>query len=190
MMKKEDQLGEDFTKAIGDIVKVQGPLVTARITNHDLAPVLSTIGQSRDEATMIVIRRAKDGRVHCLASDKLKRSAGIYESESRGWQRSFDHLDSKVLGELVEQMAGPERTRTVQQTGIKVLDLLAPIGVGGRVGFFGKAGVGRIVLAEELLWHRLKGAPEIHVFVFVEQWDLLGTQDALLGESELAPKIA
>ena len=47
------------------------------------------------------------------------------------------------------------------ETGIKVVDLLAPYGKGGKVGLFGGAGVGKTVIIMELInnvamrWQRL-----------------------------------
>ena len=42
-------------------------------------------------------------------------------------------------------------TREVLETGIKVIDLLAPYAKGGKVGLFGGAGVGKTVLIQELI---------------------------------------
>ncbi|HWO47443.1 MAG TPA: F0F1 ATP synthase subunit beta, partial [Solirubrobacterales bacterium] len=42
-------------------------------------------------------------------------------------------------------------TQEVLETGIKVIDLLAPYAKGGKVGLFGGAGVGKTVLIQELI---------------------------------------
>lgn len=47
---------------------------------------------------------------------------------------------------FVEQSTAPE----VLETGIKVVDLLAPYARGGKIGLFGGAGVGKTVLIREL----------------------------------------
>ncbi|MDP6171910.1 MAG: F0F1 ATP synthase subunit beta, partial [Prochlorococcaceae cyanobacterium ETNP2_MAG_10] len=44
-----------------------------------------------------------------------------------------------------------ETKPTVFETGIKVIDLLAPYRQGGKVGLFGGAGVGKTVLIQELI---------------------------------------
>ncbi len=49
--------------------------------------------------------------------------------------------------ELQDQKTEPE----IFETGIKVIDLLAPIIKGGKVGLFGGAGVGKTVLLQELI---------------------------------------
>ena len=54
----------------------------------------------------------------------------------------------------------PQRTATFEdqspvveilETGIKVIDLLAPYAKGGKIGLFGGAGVGKTVLIQELI---------------------------------------
>ena len=42
-------------------------------------------------------------------------------------------------------------TQEILETGIKVVDLLAPYPKGGKVGLFGGAGVGKTVLIQELI---------------------------------------
>src|SRR5581483_1323229 len=48
---------------------------------------------------------------------------------------------------LVDQSTTPE----VFETGIKVIDLVAPFRKGGKVGVFGGAGVGKTVIIQELI---------------------------------------
>ncbi|MEM9450750.1 MAG: F0F1 ATP synthase subunit beta [Cyanobacteria bacterium P01_E01_bin.6] len=54
------------------------------------------------------------------------------------------HRDAPKLTDL-------ETTPSVFETGIKVIDLLAPYRQGGKVGLFGGAGVGKTVLIQELI---------------------------------------
>src|SRR5271155_3949771 len=49
--------------------------------------------------------------------------------------------------EFVDQSTVPE----VLETGIKVVDLLAPYARGGKIGLFGGAGVGKTVFIQELI---------------------------------------
>src|SRR5690606_28581013 len=48
---------------------------------------------------------------------------------------------------LTDQQTTPE----ILETGIKVVDLLAPYAKGGKIGLFGGAGVGKTVLIQELI---------------------------------------
>jgi F-type H+-transporting ATPase subunit beta len=73
-----------------------------------------------------------------------------------------------VTGEPIDQKGGTFKTRApihrdppsleeqsgqveILETGIKVIDLIAPIAKGGKVGLFGGAGVGKTVLIQELI---------------------------------------
>src|SRR3954447_16078623 len=54
------------------------------------------------------------------------------------------HRDAPEVEDLIP-------TRDIFETGIKVIDLLAPYAKGGKVGLFGGAGVGKTVLIQELI---------------------------------------
>src|SRR6202011_5731223 len=56
------------------------------------------------------------------------------------------HRDSPTVEELTP-------TTEMFETGIKVVDLLAPYAKGGKVGLFGGAGVGKTVILQELIHH-------------------------------------
>jgi F-type H+-transporting ATPase subunit beta len=61
-------------------------------------------------------------------------------------------------------LARLERGREVFATGIKVIDLLAPLGRGGKAGLFGGAGVGKTVLIMELIRTTVERYAGISVF--------------------------
>lgn len=58
-------------------------------------------------------------------------------------------------------------TQTVNETGIKVIDLLAPYSKGGKTGLFGGAGVGKTVLIQELIHNIAKEHGGFSVFAGV-----------------------
>ena len=61
-------------------------------------------------------------------------------------------------------LARLQRGREVFRTGIKVIDLLAPLGRGGKAGLFGGAGVGKTVLIMELIRTTVERYAGISVF--------------------------
>jgi len=65
--------------------------------------------------------------------------------------------------EFVDQSTAPE----VLETGIKVVDLLAPYARGGKIGLFGGAGVGKTVLIQELINNIAKAHGGYSVFTGV-----------------------
>ena len=87
-----------------------------------------------------------------------------------------------VLGEPVDQMGGVDYSKTLPihrlapsfidldtklsifETGIKVVDLLAPYRRGGKIGLFGGAGVGKTVLIMELINNIAKAHGGVSVF--------------------------
>jgi len=62
------------------------------------------------------------------------------------------------------ELAAQRTAREVFQTGIKVLDLLAPLPKGGKAGMFGGAGVGKTVLIMELIRNTVEKHSGISVF--------------------------
>jgi len=97
-----------------------------------------------------------------------------------------------VLGEPVDEQ-GPVKTKDtapihraapkltdletkpkVFETGIKVIDLLAPYRQGGKVGLFGGAGVGKTVLIQELINLSEKGELDIDIKVLITNKDDAG----------------
>ncbi|MBK4730869.1 F0F1 ATP synthase subunit beta [Oxynema sp. CENA135] len=57
-----------------------------------------------------------------------------------------------------------ETKPSIQETGIKVIDLLAPYRRGGKVGLFGGAGVGKTVIIQELINNIAKAHGGVSVF--------------------------
>jgi len=75
----------------------------------------------------------------------------------------------------------------VFETGIKIIDLLAPISSGGKAGMFGGAGVGKTVLIQELIHNTLTEHQGISVFAGIGErsrealdlWAEMGESGAL-----------
>lgn len=90
-----------------------------------------------------------------------------------------------VLGEPIDEKPAPQTKQTypihraapdfteqstkaeVLETGIKVIDLIAPIVKGGKVGLFGGAGVGKTVIIQELINNVAQGHGGYSVFAGV-----------------------
>jgi F-type H+-transporting ATPase subunit beta len=64
-------------------------------------------------------------------------------------------------------LAEQSGVRSLLETGIKVLDLLAPLARGGKAGLFGGAGVGKTVLVTELIRTMVESYSGISVFAGV-----------------------
>ena len=82
-----------------------------------------------------------------------------------------EKLDADVIRESIHKDAPSfEQQGTdseILETGIKVVDLLAPYLKGGKIGLFGGAGVGKTVLIQELINNITKGHGGLSVFAGV-----------------------
>ena len=82
-----------------------------------------------------------------------------------------EKLDTDVLRESIHKDAPSFKQQgtdsEILETGIKVVDLLAPYLKGGKIGLFGGAGVGKTVLIQELINNIAKGHGGLSVFAGV-----------------------
>ena len=170
------QGGENMT--VGHVTQVMGPVVDVRFPEGNLPKINSAL-RVKSETTTITLEVAiqlGDNAVRTIAmssTDGLQRNAEVVDSGSPitvpvgeiTLGRVFN-----VLGENIDLEApvpadakrlpihreAPKfedlSTQTeILETGIKVVDLLAPYVKGGKIGLFGGAGVGKTVLIQELI---------------------------------------
>jgi F-type H+/Na+-transporting ATPase subunit beta len=135
---------EELTGATGTLVlEVQQHLGDDRIraVAMDATDGLSRGTKVRDTGGPITVPvgRATLGRIFNLLGDPID-EGGPVETDER-WPI---HRPAPSVEDLTP-------TREILETGIKVIDLLAPYAKGGKVGLFGGAGVGKTVLIQELI---------------------------------------
>jgi F-type H+-transporting ATPase subunit beta len=70
----------------------------------------------------------------------------------------------RAIHQRAPKLADTGRTRDVFQSGIKVIDLLAPLAKGGKAAMFGGAGVGKTVLIMELIRTTVEKYAGVSVF--------------------------
>lgn len=166
-----------MAKNIGKIVQVIGPVVDIRFSEENLPALLNAIkiDNNGEELIVEVAQHTGDDTVRCISmgpTDGLKRGTEAVDTgqaiavpvgkETLG--RLFN-----VLGETIDGKEAPKTTETspihreapsfeeqvtskeIFETGIKVVDLIAPYSRGGKIGLFGGAGVGKTVLIQELI---------------------------------------
>src|SRR5512139_2804604 len=168
------------TKSTGKIVQVIGPTVDVEFPSGQLPAIynaLKIVDKAREiNLTCEVSLHVGDNIVRAIAmtsTDGLVRGMDVVDegspisvpvgSQSLG--RIFNVLGDAIDG--LGPLADPDKrypihrlapkledqATEVQQleTGIKVVDLLAPYAKGGKIGLFGGAGVGKTVLIQELI---------------------------------------
>ena len=177
---------------IGHIVEVKGPVVDCKFDNKSLPNINDALKVKNDNhLTLEVALHIGDGKVRCIAMDSTDGLVRGMEVESTGAPitipvgkgtlgRVFNVLGEAIddKGEIkdVEMMPihreAPKldelSTGTeILETGIKVVDLLAPYIKGGKIGLFGGAGVGKTVLIQELIHNVAQEHGGISVFTGV-----------------------
>ncbi len=164
------------TKNIGRIEQIQGVVVEA-VFPDKLPPINNALEVQLNGGRLVleVQQHLGDNRVRTVAMDSTDGLARGVEVLDLGepitvpvGKATLGRIFN-VLGETIdggEQVVGDARwgihrpapkvsdltpTTEMFETGIKVIDLLAPYSKGGKVGLFGGAGVGKTVLIQELI---------------------------------------
>jgi F-type H+-transporting ATPase subunit beta len=136
-------LGDDLVRAIA--LKPTDGLVRGGIVNDTGAPISVPVGD------------VTKGRVFNVTGEVLNGKPGEKIEIKERWPihrqpPAFDQLESKT------QMF---------ETGIKVIDLLTPYVLGGKIGLFGGAGVGKTVLIQEMIYRVAEDHDGVSVFAGV-----------------------
>lgn len=165
-------------ETIGFITEVKGPVVDVKFPNGDLPRVNDAVTIDRGNGETLVLETAQhlsDGAVRTIAldsTDGLARGMEVVNTNApitvpvgeNTLGRIFNLLGVPIdnKGDVTADTHYPihrDAPSLVQQatqdevfeTGIKVIDLLAPFRKGGKVAFFGGAGVGKTVLIMEMI---------------------------------------
>ncbi|HEY2993661.1 MAG TPA: sigma-70 family RNA polymerase sigma factor [Methylomirabilota bacterium] len=153
----EHRLPEDFPTRVGRIVAADGPVVEARFDTAEAPEVHTALALEDGGGALHVIQRLPDGRVRGLAAAGLPTGVG---TRVVGTNETLAHpLDDATLARAIRQLRRPLPVPpALLESGIKVIDLLAPLPAGGAIGVLGDLRVGVTVVVEELTI-RLKDAP-------------------------------
>ena len=161
----------------GKIVQVMGPVVDVEFSDHNLPCIKDALEVDNNGKTCVmeVAQHIGNDTVRCImlaSSEGLHRDmevtatgAGITVPVGKATLgRLFNVLGEAIDdGEPVESKENwcihreppsfEDQSPVVEvlETGIKVIDLLAPYSKGGKIGLFGGAGVGKTVLIQELI---------------------------------------
>lgn len=162
----------------GKIAGISGPVVDVEFSKNELPKIRDELYVllGNEKRVMEVAQHIGDGMVRCImlgASEGLHRDMEVIATGSPirvpvgecVLGRLFDALGNTMDGmndipgsEPHESIYRPaplyderKNTEEILETGIKVIDLLAPYAKGGKIGLFGGAGVGKTVLIQELI---------------------------------------
>jgi F-type H+/Na+-transporting ATPase subunit beta len=176
---------------IGYVTQIIGPVLDIAFSEGNLPPIYSALKIILDngEETIVEVQQLLgDNKVRAVSmrsTDGLKRGAKV---EDLGCPISVP-VGTPTLGRIFNVIGEPvdeqgdvsydetlpihreapaftelETKPSIFETGIKVVDLLAPYRRGGKIGLFGGAGVGKTVLIMELINNIAKAHGGVSVF--------------------------
>ena len=180
-------------KNIGSVVQIIGPVLEIRFPAGHLPDLLNAIEIERDGGKLVceVAQQLGDDVVRCIAMSSTDGMVRGMEAVDTGSPikvpvgnetlgrvfnllgRAIDNKPQPVTCEKWSIHRDPpaydeQQTSTeILETGIKVVDLIAPYAKGGKIGLFGGAGVGKTVLIMELINNVAKQHGGISVFAGV-----------------------
>src|SRR3989344_2036938 len=160
----------------GVVSQIIGPVVDLQFSAGKIPAIYNAVEIPMETKTLIVeVQHLGDGMVRAVAmdaTDGLKRGVKATDTGAPITVPVGNEVLGRlfnVLGEVVDNkeavkakkklpihrpapaFAEQETKVEIFETGIKVIDLLAPFIKGGKVGLFGGAGVGKTVLIQELI---------------------------------------
>ena len=163
-------------QVLGAVVDVEFPKETGIPSIYDALLLTNpAIDDKQNNLTLEVAQHLGDSTVRCICMDSSEGLVRGQEVIDTGAPISIP-VGAKTLGRIMDVIgrpvdeAGPIETDTrwsihraapsyedqatskeILETGIKVIDLLAPYVKGGKIGLFGGAGVGKTVIIMELI---------------------------------------
>ncbi len=178
-------------QVIGPVVDVEFPLGALPNINTALTLSNTAIDNTKNNLTLEVSLHLGENSVRCVAMDStegLTRGLAVFNTGSP----IMMPVGKNTLGRIMNVVGKPvdeqgtintkkylpihrkppsfteqSTESSILETGIKVVDLLAPYAKGGKIGLFGGAGVGKTVLIMELINNIGKGHGGLSVFAGV-----------------------
>ncbi len=167
---------KDKTKLKGTISQVVGVVVDIEFSKDHLPAIYNALTTQLDGKKLVleVAQHLSESAVRAISlgsTDGLERGAEVTDTGAAisvpVGEKTLGRMFN-VIGEPIDSKAGDFKEKSpihrqppalteqsgnveILETGIKVIDLIAPITKGGKVGLFGGAGVGKTVLIQELI---------------------------------------
>lgn len=166
-----------MSKGNGNIIQIMGVVVDVEFSGDKLPAIYEALHVEHDKKTIVleVAQHLDEHTVRTISlqsTDGLKRGQEVIptgapisvpvgaETQGRMFNVVGEPIDGRVISDKVKKasihreppaLSEQVNKTEILETGIKVIDLIAPIAKGGKVGLFGGAGVGKTVLIQELI---------------------------------------
>lgn len=174
VLETAQHLGEGSVRAIamdstdglvrGMEVKSDGAYITVPVGQQVLGRILNVTGDPVDEVQIVelndgtLVRGIISEEGETAITVKVRQADDVHHFDeqkvSRGNIKSIYQVEGETRWPIHRAPPSYEDQSTAAEmfeTGIKVIDLLAPYAKGGKIGLFGGAGVGKTVLIQELI---------------------------------------
>jgi F-type H+-transporting ATPase subunit beta len=200
-----------ITQVIGPVVDVEFPAGSLPSILNALKLTNPGISNEKDNLTLEVAQHLGEGTVRAVAmdtTDGLVRGMPVTDTGAPIAMPVGEEVLGRILNVVGDPVDGGPRVTTkksmpihrtapsfteqstkveIFETGIKVIDLLAPYRKGGKIGLFGGAGVGKTVLIMELINNVAKAHGGVSCFAGVGERTREGTDLQIeMKESKLA----
>ncbi|MDR2601187.1 MAG: F0F1 ATP synthase subunit beta [Spirochaetaceae bacterium] len=162
---------------LGVITQIVGPVVDVSFEEGKVPAILNALEVKNNERKVVleVLQHIGDNRVRCVsmsATEGLARGMAVEDTNNpirvpvgeavlgRMFNVTGDAIDGKgdfscpnyaSIHRPAPSFSEQKPAVEVFETGIKVIDLIAPYAKGGKIGLFGGAGVGKTVIIMELI---------------------------------------
>lgn len=165
------------TQQTGSITQILGPIIDAQFEGY-LPKVYNALKLQRADGTTLTLeveQQLSTNEVRCIAlgpTEGLQRGTEVVDTGAPITVPVGDATLGRifnVVGDVIDEgppivvketapihraappLTDQETKADILETGIKVIDLIAPFAKGGKVGAFGGAGVGKTVVIQELI---------------------------------------
>lgn len=169
---------DSLQHGIGTVLRISGTIIDVQFNPEKTPKILNELQVQLPENTVASVEVAQqlgDGVVRCIAIDTIfgiSRGLPVFDLGKPISVPVGDQVLGRifnVLGQTIDDKAPlvPEKTWSIyrdtppfieqrvshemQETGIKVIDLLCPYIKGSKIGLFGGAGVGKTIIVQELI---------------------------------------
>ncbi len=164
---------------IGTVRQVRGPVVDVGFESDKLPEMLTALTIKRPDGEMLILEAQQHlggNRIRCIAmgpTDGLVRGTDVVDTGQPitvpvgeatlgrmfnvfgepidGGEPIPDSVERRPIHQPSPTFEEQVPAREMFETGLKVIDLIAPYPKGGKIGLFGGAGVGKTIIIQELI---------------------------------------
>jgi len=184
-----------MAQAIGEITEIIGVVINAKFKEHETPAIYNAITVPMPDGVTLVAevqQHLGNGYVKAVAmgtTDGLRRGVACTDTGAAisvpvgpttlgrvfnvvgetidGFDKQLDVSEKRPIHQRAPSLEEQSTQAQVFETGIKVIDLIAPFTRGGKTGIFGGAGVGKTVVIQELIANIAKEQSGYSVFAGV-----------------------